>query len=186
MASFPDKVSTQTSTGTRSTAHGARLCPNGIDTYFLKSFLGILMIVELMFGLLVWALIASSRILKGDEAFGWVIFVAVFLWILTLIFFLFYLLKLPSKLPVIPWQHVRLYFNLGATVLYLTAFITNASSVDPTSIRGTYRYNNRAASAFFAGVVMISYGLSTFHSCLRLYSSQDNAATSQTAGNNSA
>ncbi|XP_062923481.1 plasmolipin-like [Mobula hypostoma] len=186
MANFPDKVTTQTGAGTGSTAHGTRLCPVGIDTYFLKSFLGILMIVELMFGLLVWALIAGSRISKGDEAFGWVIFVAIFLWILTLIFFLFYLLKLPSKLPVMPWHHVRLYFNLGATVLYLTAFITNASSVDPTSIRGSYKYNNRAASAFFAGVVMISYGLSTFHSCLCLYRSQDNAATSQTTGNNSA
>ncbi|XP_051884420.1 plasmolipin-like isoform X1 [Pristis pectinata] len=147
MADFPDKVNTQTSSGTRSNAHGSRLYPIGIDTYFLKSFLGILMTVELVFGMLVWALIAGSRIWKGDEAFGWVMFVAILLWILTIILFLFYLLNLTSKLPMVPWRHVRLYFNLGATILYLTAFITNASSVDPTSIQGTYRYNNRAASA---------------------------------------
>ncbi|XP_051884421.1 plasmolipin-like isoform X2 [Pristis pectinata] len=186
MADFPDKVNTQTSSGTRSNAHGSRLYPIGIDTYFLKSFLGILMTVELVFGMLVWALIAGSRIWKGDEAFGWVMFVAILLWILTIILFLFYLLNLTSKLPMVPWRHVRLYFNLGATILYLTAFITNASSVDPTSIQGTYRYNNRAASAFFAGVVMISYGLSTLLSFLCLHESQDNAATSQAAGNNSA
>ncbi|XP_032892091.1 plasmolipin [Amblyraja radiata] len=182
MADFPDKVNTQTSTG--SNARGN--FPIGIDTYFLKSFFGILMIVELVFGLLVWALISGSRISAGDEAFGWVIFVAIFLWIFTIILFLFYLLNLTSKLPKVPWDQLRLYFNLAATILYLTAFITNASSIDPTSIRGTYKYNNRAASAFFAGVVMIAYGLSTLLALLSLRGGRDNAATSQATGHNSA
>ncbi|XP_067905678.1 plasmolipin-like isoform X2 [Heterodontus francisci] len=148
MAEFPGKVNTQTSTRTHSNTVSPRFSPIGVDIYFLKSSIGILMIVELVFGLLVWALIAGSRIRSGDAAFGWVIFVAIFLWILTIIIFIFFLLSLTPKLPMVPWARLRLYFNLGATVLYLTAFITNASSVDPTSIKGSYRYNNRAAAAF--------------------------------------
>ncbi|XP_078256424.1 plasmolipin-like isoform X2 [Rhinoraja longicauda] len=183
MADFPDKVSTQTST--RDNAHGSTSLPIGIHRYFLQSSFGILMIVELVFGLLVWALISGSGISSGDEAFGWVIFVAIFLWILTIILFLLYLLNLTSKLPRVPWANVRLYYNLGATILYLTAFITNASSIDPTSIRGTYQYNNRAASAFFAGVVMIAYGLSTLLAFRSLHGGLDNAATSQATGHNS-
>uniref|UniRef100_UPI00398F169C plasmolipin n=1 Tax=Pristiophorus japonicus TaxID=55135 RepID=UPI00398F169C len=186
MADFPDKVNTQTSTDTYSNTVSSRFSPIGVDINFLKSFIGILMIVELVFGLLVWSLISGSRIGSGDAAFGWVIFVAIFLWILTIIIFIFYLLSLTPKLPMVPWTHVRLFFNLGATILYLTAFITNASSVDPTSIKGSYKYNNRAAAAFFAGVVMIAYGASTFLSCLSLRGGGSNAATSQATGSNSA
>ncbi|XP_041048331.1 plasmolipin-like [Carcharodon carcharias] len=183
MADFPDKVNTHTSMRTHVSP---RFSPIGVDVCFLKSSIGILMIVELVFGLLVWALIAGSRISSGDGAFGWVIFVAIFLWILTIVIFVFYLLSLTPKLPMVPWAHLSLYFNLGATVLYLTAFITNASSVDPTSIKGSYKYNNRAAAAFFAGVVMISYGVSTFLCMLSLRGRGSNAATSQATGNNSA
>ncbi|XP_072374499.1 plasmolipin [Scyliorhinus torazame] len=186
MADFPDKVNTQTSTRTSSNTISTRFSSIGLDIQFLKSSIGILMIVELVFGLLVWALIAGSTISTGDGAFGWVIFVAIFLWILTIVIFIFYLLSLTPKLPMVPWLHLSLYFNLGATVLYLTAFITNASSVDPTSIKGSYRYNNRAAAAFFAGVVMISYGVSTFLYFLSLRGRGSNAATSQATGSNSA
>ncbi|XP_067853893.1 plasmolipin [Heptranchias perlo] len=186
MADFPDKVNTQTSTRTHSSSVSPRFSPIGLDIHFLKSFIGLLMIVELVFGLLVWALIAGSRISSGDAAFGWVMFVAVFLWILTIIIFFFYLLSLTPKLPMVPWAYVLLYFNLGATVLYLTAFITNASSVDPTSIKGSYKYNNRAAAAFFAGIVMIAYGINTFLCFLSLQGSGSNAATSQATGSNSA
>ncbi|XP_069757545.1 plasmolipin-like isoform X2 [Narcine bancroftii] len=153
MADFPGKVSTRT--GSSGNAHGFSSAPMQINSSFLRSFLGLLMIGELVFGSLVWALIAGSRISTGDEAFGWVIFVAIFLWILTIIFFIFCLLNLTSKLPKVPWGHVRLYFNLGATILYLTAFITNASSVDPTSIYGTYKYNNRAASATSSLLILV-------------------------------
>ncbi|XP_048402972.1 plasmolipin [Stegostoma tigrinum] len=186
MADFPDKINTQTSTRTHSSGVSSRFSPVAVDIQFLKSSIGILMLVELAFGLLVWALIAGSRISRGDAAFGWVMFVAVTLWILTFVMFVFYVLSLTLKLPMVPWAHLCLYFNLVATVLYLTAFITNASSVDPTSLKGTYRYNNRAAAAFFAGVVMISYGLSTFLSFLSMRGQGSNAATSQATGSNSA
>lgn len=38
-------------------------------------------------------------------------------------------------------------FNVGATVLYVTAFITCSASVEQTSLKGTRPYNQRAAAS---------------------------------------
>lgn len=73
---------------------------------FIQVVSNMLLYPPQVFGLLVWALISGSRISAGDGAFGWVIFVAIFLWILTIILFLFYLLNLTSKLPKVPWVYV--------------------------------------------------------------------------------
>ena len=45
-------------------------------------------------------------------------------------------------------------FNVGATVLYITAFITCSASVEPTSLKGSRPYNQRAA----ASVSMVPWG----------------------------
>lgn len=45
-------------------------------------------------------------------------------------------------------------FNVGATVLYITAFITCSASVELTSLKGTRQYNQRAA----ASVSMVPWG----------------------------
>lgn len=45
-------------------------------------------------------------------------------------------------------------FNVGATLLYITAFITCSASVELTSLKGTRRYNQQAA----ASVSMASWG----------------------------
>lgn len=38
-------------------------------------------------------------------------------------------------------------FNVGATVLYITAFITCSAVVEKTSLKGTRPYNQRAAAS---------------------------------------
>ena len=38
-------------------------------------------------------------------------------------------------------------FNVGATVLYITAFITCSAAVELTSLKGTRPYNQRAAAS---------------------------------------
>ena len=45
-------------------------------------------------------------------------------------------------------------FNVGATVLYITAFITCSASVELTSLKGSQPYNQRAA----ASVSMVPWG----------------------------
>nr|KAF6318828.1 plasmolipin [Pipistrellus kuhlii] len=73
-------------------------------------------------------------------------------------------------------------FNVGATVLYITAFIACAASVDQTSLKGTGAYNQRAAASFFSCLVMIAYGVSAFFSFQAWRGVGSNAATSQMAG----
>ncbi|NP_001279621.1 plasmolipin [Callorhinchus milii] len=164
---FPDKVSTQTSTAsshtTTTTQTSGRFAPIGVNISFIRSVFGILMMVEMVIGLLVWALIAGSHF-GNDPAFGWVMFVAVFLWLLTIILFVLYMLGLTAKLPMVPWVLVVMCFNLGATVLYITAFSTIAARVNQQKKTAKYQYNNRAAAAFFAAVVTIAYGASSFFS----------------------
>lgn len=94
-------------------------------------------------------------------------------------------------------------FNATATVLYITAFITCSAAVQPTSWR-QWDYNRRAAASvststparaevlksprshvtvllfqFFACLVMLAYGVSTFLSFRAWKGLGSNAATSQ-------
>ena len=56
-------------------------------------------------GLLVWALIADTPY-HLYPAYGWVMFVAVFLWLVTIVFFVLYLFQLHMKLYRVPWPLV--------------------------------------------------------------------------------
>ncbi|PKU27764.1 hypothetical protein llap_21932 [Limosa lapponica baueri] len=128
-------------------------------------------------GLLVWALIADTTYYL-HAAYGWVMFVSIFFWILTVLFFVTYLLQLQLKFYVIPWPLVLMIFNAAATVLYVTAFVTCAAAVQPTSWR-QWDYNRRATASFFACLTMIAYGVSTFFSFRAWKGLGSNAATSQ-------
>nr|KAF6407737.1 plasmolipin [Molossus molossus] len=89
---------------------------------------------------------------------------------------------LHMKWYMVPWPLVLMIFNMGATVLYITAFITCSASVEQTSLKGTRPYNQRAAASFFACLVMIAYGVSAFFSFQAWRGVGNNAATSQMAG----
>uniref|UniRef100_A0A673V5D1 Plasmolipin n=1 Tax=Suricata suricatta TaxID=37032 RepID=A0A673V5D1_SURSU len=144
MAEFPSKVSTRTS----SPAQGAGASVSALrpDLGFVRSSLGALMLLQLVLGLLVWALIADTPY-HLYPAYGWVMFVAVFLWLVTIVFFILYLFQLHMKLYMVPWPLVLMIFNVGATVLYITAFITCSAAVELTSLKGTRPYNQRAAAS---------------------------------------
>ncbi|XP_027502476.1 plasmolipin [Chiroxiphia lanceolata] len=148
-----------------------------LDGTFLCSPLGGLMGTQAVLGLLVWSLIAATTY-HLHAAYGWVMFVALFCWILTLLFFMTYLLQLQLKFYVIPWPLVLMIYNAVATVLYISAFVTCAAAVQPTSWR-QWDYNRRAAASFFACVTMIIYGVSTFFSFRAWKGLGSNAATSQ-------
>ncbi|KAM5138323.1 plasmolipin isoform 1-T1 [Mantella aurantiaca] len=176
MAEFPAKVSTQTSTA-EVAGHGVAsfLRP---DISFLKSIPGILMMIEIVLGLLVWALVADSNYWPVP-AYGWVMFVAVFCWLVTLIFFVLILLQLQRRISIIPWPLVLFIYHAAATLLYVTAFITCAASVRVNVYVPGNNFNKRAAASFFACLVMIAYGGSTFFSFTDWRGPGGNAASAQ-------
>ncbi|XP_057286427.1 plasmolipin [Pezoporus wallicus] len=148
-----------------------------LDGAFVLSPLGGLMCAQAVLGLLVWTLIADTTYYL-HAAYSWVMFVSIFFWIVTVLFFMTYLLQLQLKFYVVPWSLVLMIFNAVATVLYITAFITCAAVVQPTSWR-QWDYNRRAAASFFACLTMVAYGASTFFSFRAWKGLGSNAATSQ-------
>ncbi|XP_049642112.1 plasmolipin [Suncus etruscus] len=178
MAEFPSKVSTRTSSPAQGV--GASMSALRPDLDFLRSNLGVLMVLQLVLGLLVWALIADTPY-HLYPAYGWVMFVAVFLWLVTIVVFILYLFQLHLKLYMVPWPLVLMVFNVAATILYVTAFIACSAAVELTALKGSRPYNQRAAASFFSCLVMIAYGVSAFFSFQAWRGVGSNAATSQMA-----
>ncbi|XP_042267241.1 plasmolipin [Thunnus maccoyii] len=182
MADFPSKVTTETSSpNSQSSQHGGNslrgLAANVttmMDMTFIRSIPAILMMAEIFLGLLQWALIASARYTLLP-AYGWVMFVAVTLWILTTILFFMILFRTQQKLTAIPWPLTVMVYQGAATVLYLTAFLANAASVHP--LFNSYFYGHLAAAAFFGALVTLAYGASAFFSYLDWKGDGGNAAT---------
>ncbi|XP_051580241.1 plasmolipin-like [Myxocyprinus asiaticus] len=169
MADFPGKVNTQTSSPEPQRSFGI---PSIGNANFIKTIPGILLLAEIVVGLLVWALIASTYY-GTIPAYGWVMFVSVTLWILSIALFVILLLSLHEKLPSVPWPLVFFVFYAVATVLYLTAFLADAVSVPP------YWYifhGHLGASAFFAIVVTLLYTASSFFAYLGWRGDSQNAA----------
>ncbi|XP_075045377.1 plasmolipin [Mixophyes fleayi] len=171
MAEFPAKVSTQTSTPPESSGRMF----SGLDVNFIRSIPGILMMVEMVLGLLVWVLVADSHY-GSAPAYGWVMFVAVTCWLLTVILFVLILLQMQRKISVVPWPIVVFGYHAAATLLYITAFITCAASVRVGN-PGVNEHNKRAAASFFAGLVMVAYGGSAFFSFKEWRGAGSNAAS---------
>ncbi|XP_039988130.1 plasmolipin [Xiphias gladius] len=183
MADFPSKVTTETS------SHNAHSSQQGgdslrglavnvtsmMDIFFIRSIPAILMMVEIFLGLLQWALIASAPY-TVVPAYGWVMFVAITLWILTTILFLMILFSAQRKLTAVPWPLTVMVYHGIATVLYLTAFLANAASVRPFHLSSYY--GHMGAAAFFGAVVTLAYGASAFFSFLDWKGDGGNAATS--------
>ncbi|XP_012883924.1 PREDICTED: CKLF-like MARVEL transmembrane domain-containing protein 8 [Dipodomys ordii] len=112
-------------------------------------------------GLLVWTMIAGTEYFRVP-AFGWVMFVAVFYWVLTVFFLIIYITMTYTRIPQVPWTMVGLCFNGSAFVLYLSAAVVDASSVSPE--KDSHNFNSWAASSFFAFLVTICYAGNTYFS----------------------
>lgn len=175
MADFPSKVTTETSPPQpQQGGNSLRGLATGMDISFIRSFPGILMIAEIFLGMIHWALIASTSY-TGSPAYGWVLFVAITLWILTIVLFFMILFVVHRRLPSVPWPLTVMIYHGVATLLYVTAFLTNAAHV--TQFREFYYYGHLAAASFFGAVVTLAYGISTFFSFLDWRGYGGNAAT---------
>lgn len=88
---------------------------------FLKSFLGIIRILQIIFGAGLWVTIAAN---KYEGAIHFVLFVAVLFWLLTLTAFFITLLDKQDLVPVLGgdrWLLSNLVHDIAAAVLYLPA-----------------------------------------------------------------
>ncbi|XP_056110278.1 plasmolipin [Rhinichthys klamathensis goyatoka] len=169
MADFPGKVSTQTSSQEPQRSYGI---PSSVDMNFIKGIPGILLLAEIVVGLLVWSLIASTPY-SSASAYVWVMLVSVSLWLLSIALLVVLSLRFHQSLPSIPWPLVLMVFYSVAAVLYLTAFLANAASVP----NGFY-HGHLGTSAFFAIVVTLLYAASSYFAYLGWRGEGQNAAGS--------
>uniref|UniRef100_A0A673M0X2 Plasmolipin n=1 Tax=Sinocyclocheilus rhinocerous TaxID=307959 RepID=A0A673M0X2_9TELE len=164
MADFPGKVNTQTSSSEPQRSSGSM-----VDMDFIRSIPGILLIAEIFVGLLVWSLIASTSY-TSYPAYGWVMFVSMTLWLLSIALFVV-LLRFYQRLPLIS----LMVFYVVAAVLYITAFLADAVSVPS---QWYLWHGHLGASAFFAIVVTLLYGASSYFAYLDWRGEGQNAAAS--------
>uniref|UniRef100_A0A8C6PWK0 Plasmolipin n=1 Tax=Nothobranchius furzeri TaxID=105023 RepID=A0A8C6PWK0_NOTFU len=182
MADFPSKVTTETSPpnsqNSQQGGNSLRGLADGItakmDMSFIRSIPAALMMVQIV-GLLHWALIASSPYFVVP-AYGWVMFVAVTLWLITTILFFMILFTVHRGLTFVPWPLMVMVYHGVATVLYFTAFLANAATVNV--FWPGYFYGHIAAASFFGAVLTLAYGASAFLSYLDWRGDGGNAATS--------
>ncbi|KAM4050255.1 MARVEL domain-containing protein 1-like [Anomaloglossus baeobatrachus] len=157
----PRSNTVTTTSSSYSEAFSSSTCPS-YDRGLFWSPPGVLLLAEIVFGLLVWALIAGSEYFHFP-AFGWVMFVAVFYRVLTAFLFIIYATGAHNRIHKIPWTIISLCFNGSACVLYLIAAIVDATSITK-ELHRHHNYNSWTASAFFAFVVTMCYGISTYFS----------------------
>ncbi|KAF4091598.1 hypothetical protein AMELA_G00038690 [Ameiurus melas] len=169
MADFPGMVNTQTSS---QTSH-ASVMNAFVDLNFIKSLPGILLLVEIVFGLLVWALV-SSIAYWVLHAYGWVLFVSITLWILSILLFIILFLGMRRKFPSIPWSIVLLVFYGVAAILYFTAFLADTIAI--TAFGESHHIDHVAAAAFFAIFVTMAYSASTAFAYMEWKGDGGNAA----------
>lgn len=183
MAEFPSKVTTETSSpqsdggqqGGNSLRGLAASVITQLDLPFIRSIPAILMMVEIVSGLLQWTLIAAVYI-WALPAYGWVMFVAVTLWLLTTLLFCLILFGAQRKLVSVPWPLTVMLYNAVAAVLCLTAFLANAASIHAYGAFG-YIHGRFGAAAFFGAVSTVAYGASAYFSYLDWKGDGGNAAS---------
>ncbi|XP_022075229.1 plasmolipin [Acanthochromis polyacanthus] len=165
MADFPSEVTTETSVPQPQSSTSGRMVTSigsVIDTSFIRSIPAILMIVEILAGMIQWALIASTAFTL-EPAYGWVMFVAIGFWITTTILFVMSLCAVQQKMTFVAWPLAEMMYNGIATVLYFVAFVVNAVYVN--AFVHLY-FGHLAAAAAFGVVVTLAYGISAFFSFL--------------------
>ncbi|XP_061533055.1 plasmolipin isoform X1 [Phycodurus eques] len=149
MADFPSKVTTETGSrnNQRRTNRLRGLAAHvtaSVDVSFIRSMASVLMMAQIVWGLLHWALIASGPYMRAP-ANGWVLFVAVTFWLLTGILFSMKLFGAQRRPAAVPWPLTLTVYHGVATFLYLSAFLANAASVQAFS--SSYFFGHMAAAA---------------------------------------
>ncbi|KAG8012419.1 Plasmolipin [Nibea albiflora] len=176
MADFPSKVTTETSSphsqGSQMGSSLRGLAANvtsGMNMSFIRSMPALMMIGEIVMGMIHFSLIASVQFTLVP-AYGWVMFVAISLWLLTIILFCMTLYDVQQKVTAVPWPMAVMVYHVAATVLSLTALLTNIVTISAgyniilTGWDLVQFYRHMSAATFFSGFVFGLYSGSVGYS----------------------
>ncbi|XP_055065419.1 protein MAL2 [Misgurnus anguillicaudatus] len=148
--------------------------PRGLG--ILRTYSGALICLEIVFGGLVWILIASTNV-SVPLLQGWPMFVSVTMFICSSVYLALFILGLADKINT-DWNFMDMFYHFIAVLCYFSAFLLEATVssagayVNSTCVRRPrgniitfldYRqYSINVAAAIFAFVVTICYGCSMF------------------------
>lgn len=154
--------------------------PLGPDV--LRTYSGALICSEIVFGGLVWILVASSNV-PVPLLQGWVMFVSVTMFCCSTAYLLFFLLGLADRINT-DWNFLDMFYHFIALLFYFGAFVLEAattSAYKPISSLGntscaitiansgniitllsSQQYNINVAATIFAFVATLCYGCSMF------------------------
>lgn len=156
--------------------------PLGLDV--LRTYSGALICVEILFGALVWILVASSNV-PVPLLQGWVMFVSVTAFFLSSAYLTFFITGLADHINT-DWNFVDVFYHFIALLFYFGAFVLEAATtaangganISPlanstdtvlciTQPRGNIftvmterQYSINVAATIFAFMVTLCYGCS--------------------------
>ncbi|KAM4705911.1 protein MAL2 [Rhinophrynus dorsalis] len=139
--------------------------PTGIEV--LRTYSGAFIILELIFGGLVWILVAASNV-PVPVVQGWVMFVSVTAFFFSLLFLCVFLCGLVRMINI-SWNFVDLAYHFIAFVFYFGAFVLEAAVATLANLSrndtGILHLDNRkiglnVAATIFAFTATLCYGCS--------------------------
>ncbi|CAN0271547.1 unnamed protein product [Lampetra planeri] len=124
------------------TAGTGALLPLGAELF--RTLSGLLIVAEMVFGGLVWILVASTNLKGTDLSQGWVMFVSVTFFVFTIVQFVLYIISMPSQTA--GWVSLHAWFNLAAFILYLSAAVLQANVTACTQQQCWLMYSGQSPS----------------------------------------
>ncbi|XP_076827103.1 protein MAL2 [Brachyhypopomus gauderio] len=149
--------------------------PLGLDV--LRTYSGALICMEIVFGGLVWVLVASSHV-PVPLLQGWVMFVSVTMFLGSSAYLALLLLRLAHRINT-DWNFMDMVYHFVALLFYFAAFVLEAAITSayvkqanatcvlrPVSNIVTFldsrQYRINVVATIFAFIVTVCYGCSMF------------------------
>ncbi|XP_051880967.1 myelin and lymphocyte protein-like [Pristis pectinata] len=128
------------------------IIPSGVK--LLTSIPDLLMLPELVFGGLVWILVASTDV-HDPVSLGWVIFVSLLLFTLTLLLLICYFCGWPRNSTA--WCFLDASYHGISSVFYLSAAVLQANTTVREAIKPGPTYRTDIAATVFAFAATVLY-----------------------------
>ncbi|KAJ8013207.1 hypothetical protein DPEC_G00050880 [Dallia pectoralis] len=121
--------------------------PTGLD--ILRTYSGALVVLEIVFGGLVWILVASSNV-PVPLLQGWVMFISITMFSCSTLYLLMFVLGLVNRIDT-NWNFVDVFYHFMALLLYFGAFVLEAAT---TAARGVLNHNGTAGCLVPSGHIV--------------------------------
>ncbi|XP_052532331.1 myelin and lymphocyte protein [Tympanuchus pallidicinctus] len=150
---------------TMSSATSRSSLPSGLSVF--TTFPDVLFIPEMIFGGLVWILVASSKVSK-ESLQGWVMFVSVFCFVLTAVLLFLYMCGAHGGSS--SWVTLDVICQETAALFYFSASVLEAIATKET-LAVTLFYRENISASVFAFIATLLYVIHIIYSLRRWKSS---------------